>query len=61
MNQQGRDLSSEVHGDDVRLLQSELHQFGVSVEDEERFFSKASHRAVLNFQRRNALEGPDEF
>jgi peptidoglycan hydrolase-like protein with peptidoglycan-binding domain len=59
MNLQGRNLSVDTHGEDVRLLQSELRQLGFDISDEEvqqAFFGAGTHEAVVGFQETNRLE-----
>src|SRR5262245_1862556 len=56
MKLQGRNLSLRMQGSDVKLLQDELHQLGVSIGDREGFFGKATRQAVLEFQRSHALQ-----
>jgi peptidoglycan hydrolase-like protein with peptidoglycan-binding domain len=59
MNLQGRDLSIEMQGEDVRLLQSELRQLSFDIPDEEAqeaFFGPGTRAAVVGFQEANRLE-----
>jgi hypothetical protein len=58
---QSQSLSMEVQGEGVELQQSELRQFGGSVEDEERFFSEATRKAVLSVRQRNAPKASGEL
>jgi Tc toxin complex TcA C-terminal TcB-binding domain/Neuraminidase-like domain/Salmonella virulence plasmid 28.1kDa A protein/Putative peptidoglycan binding domain len=58
MQLQGRNLSIEMRGADVALLQSELRQLGLSLgNDEERFFGPGTQQAVLIFQRQHLQSG----
>src|SRR5262252_7939298 len=53
MNLQGRNLSIEMHGEDVKLLQSDLCQLNYTIstrEIERRFFGNDTRSAVLAFQ-----------
>jgi peptidoglycan hydrolase-like protein with peptidoglycan-binding domain len=62
MNLQGRNLSVDVQGEDVRLLQSELRQLGFNVpasELQEAFFGPGTHEAVVRFKERLGLEPID--
>ena len=51
MNLQGRNLSIQLQGDDVKLLQNELHQLHLVIDDPVGFFGTATRDAVLEFQR----------
>jgi len=58
MNLQGRDLSIEMNGEDVRLLQSELLQLGFRIspaEIQRHFFGPVTREVVLEFQHRHGL------
>src|SRR6185503_4365119 len=58
MNLQGRNLSMEMQGDDVRLLHSELVQLGFDIPAAERrraLFGEGTRNAVLQFQESNRL------
>lgn len=60
MQLQGRNLSIEMRGDDVALLQRELGLLGFTipqVEVEQRLFGQGTRRAVLVFQRQHLQEG----
>ncbi len=57
---QGRDLSIEMHGDDVKLLQNELLQLKFKILDDElqrTFFGPSTRQAVLIFQRQHLPQG----
>ncbi len=59
MNLQGRDLSIDLQGDDVRLLHREMNQIGAAIDPAEAargFFGPSTRQAVVEFQLRNALE-----
>ena len=58
---QGRNLCTEMQGEDVRLLLSELRQIGFSVDDEKRFFDEATRIGALSSQRRNWSEASSEL
>lgn len=54
MQLQGRNLSIEMRGEDVKLLQSELRQLGHTLPSEEvekSYFGKATRKAVQEFQK----------
>ena len=55
MKLQGRNLEPNLRGEDVRPLQSELRQLGVTVDDPEGFFGSATVRAVQVFQREHGI------
>jgi peptidoglycan hydrolase-like protein with peptidoglycan-binding domain len=60
MQLQGRNLSMEMHGDDVALLQRELGLLGFSIpgdEIEQRLFGQGTRQAVLLFQRQHLQQG----
>ncbi len=55
----GRNLQIQMHGEDVKLLQSRLQQLGYAVqakESEEQFFGEATEKAVLEFQEKHGLK-----
>lgn len=59
MRLQGRNLSIEMRGEDVKLLHSELHQLGYDIKDtevQESSFGLTTQKAVTTFQKRNQLE-----
>jgi peptidoglycan hydrolase-like protein with peptidoglycan-binding domain len=59
MQLQGRNLSIEMQGDDIRLLQSELRQLALDIPDEESqeaFFGPGTREVVIGFQEANRLE-----
>ncbi|MCI0723916.1 MAG: peptidoglycan-binding protein, partial [Acidobacteria bacterium] len=58
MELHGRNLSVEMQGEDIRLLQSELQQLGYNLpskETEEALFGEATYEAVRDFQRTRGL------
>lgn len=59
MKLQGRNLSPETQGDDVKLLQSELGQLGFKIPDSElqrAFFGPGTYEAVEAFQKQKGLD-----
>lgn len=59
MNPKGRKLSVRMRGEDVALLQKELGQLKFTIPNDEvqkKFFGTATHKAVLDFQRKHGLE-----
>ena len=59
MQLQGRQLSIDMHGEDVNLLHQELKQLGFDTNENERadsFFGPSTESAVLTFQRQYHLE-----
>src|SRR5262245_13868322 len=59
MNLQGRNLSINLAGQDVRLLQSELQQLGFQIPDNElqkSAFGQGTLAAVTQFQNQNKLQ-----
>lgn len=59
MNLQGRHLTVQMRGEDIKLLQSELARLGHEIPAEEvgrSFFGKGTRKAVLDFQRRHNLQ-----
>ena len=55
MNLRGRQLSVQLQGDDVKLLQNELHQLRLVIDDPVGFFGTATRAAVLEFQRTRGI------
>lgn len=56
MNLHGRNLSIQLRGDDVALLQTEMRQLGFDIKDPVGFFGSATRDAVLEYQRRVDLQ-----
>ncbi len=59
MNLQGRELTVDLQGRDVALLQRELRDLGLTIPDDElgrQFFGEATVRAVSDFQRGHQLK-----
>src|SRR6266480_7702866 len=59
MDLQRRDLKLDLSGDDVRRLQSELAQLGLSVPDTERqqaSFGQGTREAVIRMQKERGLD-----
>ena len=59
MKLQGRNLSVNLQGADVALLQQELRQLNLTIPDDEArrsFFGPVTLRAVQEFQQKHALE-----
>lgn len=59
MKLQGRNLSIDMQGEDVKLLHTELHQIGYTIPDEEvqkTFFGRVTRQVVLEFQKAQGLE-----
>lgn len=59
MNLQGRNLSSGMQGEDVKLLQSELRQLGYTISDEEfqaGIFKGTTQEAVQTFQKKHEID-----
>jgi peptidoglycan hydrolase-like protein with peptidoglycan-binding domain len=61
MNPQGWALSIDMQDEAVLMLQSALRQIGFMLDTKERYFSKATRKAVLSFQRRNAPKARGEI
>ncbi len=55
MKLQGRNLTPNMRGDDVRLLQTELRQLGFDIPDELGFFDSTTFIAVKEFQQQHNL------
>ncbi len=58
MNPMGRNLSIDMHGDDVMQLHSELRRLGYNLPEEElrqAYFGPGTRQAVLAFQRAHSL------
>ena len=58
MNLQNRNLTLETHGDDVRLLHTELRQLGFNIRARETqggVFGESTYQAVIDFQRTRGL------
>lgn len=58
MKLQGRNLAIQMHGEDVKLLQTDLHQLGYTISQDElggSFFASTTQQAVSAFQRSNRL------
>ncbi len=57
MQLQGRNLSRQTQGDDVKLLRNELRQLGYSISSTQGndLFDEATYQAVLAFQRSHGL------
>ena len=55
MELQGRNLSENLRGDDVKLLREELGKLGFSINDKEGFFGSETRKAVLEFQKNHHL------
>src|SRR5216683_607304 len=60
MQLQGRNLSLRMQGEDVKLLQRELRQLGFAVDTSEGSFGAATRQAVLDFQKKHALQTTGE-
>ena len=59
MKLQNRNLSSQMQGDDVKLLQSELARLGYKIAADEQakhLFGASTHDAVYDLQKTNGLE-----
>ena len=56
MQLQGRNLSLRMRGDDIKLLQRELRQLGFAVDTNDGTFGAATRQAVLDFQKKHALQ-----
>src|SRR2546426_327586 len=59
MKLQGRNLSINTRGEDVRRLHNDLSQLGYAIPDDERegaVFGSVTHRTIMEFQRRHNLE-----
>src|SRR2546423_10767320 len=60
MKLEGRNLSLNLQGEDIKVFHSELRQLGFFIPDEElgkQFFGKGTHQAVLDFQEKHGLKG----
>ena len=55
MQLQGRNLSENLRGDDVKLLHEELGKLGFSINDRVGFFGRATRKAVLEFQKNHQM------
>lgn len=56
MDLQGRNLSIEMQGPDVQLLQRELRQLGFQIDDPDGVFAASTRAAVANFQLQRGWE-----
>jgi peptidoglycan hydrolase-like protein with peptidoglycan-binding domain len=59
MKLQGRNLSIEMQGEDVKLLHTELRQIGYTISNEEvqkTFFGRGTRQVVLEFKKAEGLE-----
>jgi len=59
MDLQGRNLTRDLRGDDVAVLQRELRQLGYEIPDDEvekKIFGDQTFKAVLEFQRAHGLK-----
>jgi hypothetical protein len=56
MNLQGRNLSIQLQGDDVTLLQTELRQLAFVINDTDAYFGGSTRDAVLEFQRTHDIQ-----
>lgn len=51
MKLQGRKLSVNMRGEDVKSVQESLKILGFSIEDKDGFFGKSTKQAVIEFQK----------
>ncbi len=51
-----RNLSVNMRGEDVKLLQKRLSKLGFSIEDKDGFFGKTTRRAVLDIQKKRGMK-----
>lgn len=60
MKLQDRNLSIDMQGEDVKLLQKELQRLGFSIKDKEGIFGNSVYQAVLEFQKQHGLGSTGE-
>ncbi len=56
MKPDARNLSVNMRGEDVKLLQKRLSKLGFSIEDKDGLFGKTTRRAVLDIQKKHGLK-----
>ncbi len=56
MKPDARNLSVNMRGEDVKLLQKTLSKLGFSIEDKDGFFGKTTRRAVLDIQKKHGMK-----
>ncbi len=56
MKPDARNLSVNMRGEDVKLLQKTLSKLGFSIEDKDGFFGKTTRRAVLDIQKKHGIK-----
>ncbi len=56
MKPDARNISVNMRGEDVKLLQKRLSKLGFSIEDKDGFFGKTTRRAVLEIQKKDGIK-----
>jgi peptidoglycan hydrolase-like protein with peptidoglycan-binding domain len=56
MKPDARNLSVNMRGEDVKLLQKTLSKLGFSIGDKDGFFRKTTRRAVMDIQKKHGLK-----
>jgi peptidoglycan hydrolase-like protein with peptidoglycan-binding domain len=56
MKPDARNLSVNMRGEDVKLLQKRLTELGFSIEDKDGFFGKTTRWAVMEIQKKNGMK-----